>query len=228
VNDAERFKLLFGPYRTPRFRYGATVECLCRGPVTIVGITDSKIPWPVGRTKRAKSLVVYRGLADAIRRESNQAVAHWWGVTAQTVTKWRKILGVDVTNTGTSRLRADHAREEPIAAGRRKAWAKARDPERRRKIAEARRGKKRPPHVAAMLRTANVGRTASAESRAKMSVAQKRRGVVPPKAGRLWTPDEDELVRSLPAVEAAGRTGRTLTAIYMRRRELRVADGRRR
>jgi transposase-like protein len=37
--------------------------------------------------------------ADAIRRESNQAVAYWFGVSDQTVSKWRKALGVDMTGT---------------------------------------------------------------------------------------------------------------------------------
>jgi hypothetical protein len=39
--------------------------------------------------KGARTLVVYGRLADAVRHESNQAVAYWWGVTPQTVTKWQ-------------------------------------------------------------------------------------------------------------------------------------------
>jgi hypothetical protein len=34
---------------------------------------------------------------------------------------------------------------------------------------------------------------------------------------RRWTEPEDELVRALPPIEAAGRTGRTLKAVYSRR-----------
>jgi hypothetical protein len=30
MNDAARFKLLHGPYRTPRFRYGTTAFCVVR------------------------------------------------------------------------------------------------------------------------------------------------------------------------------------------------------
>ena len=41
------------------------------------------------RRGRARSLVVYKGLAKAVRPESAQAVAHWWGLTPQTVTKVR-------------------------------------------------------------------------------------------------------------------------------------------
>ena len=57
-----------------------------RGEVTIVDVTDTKIPWPIGKTLRARSLVIYKGLAKAIRRESNQAICYWFGVTPQTVT----------------------------------------------------------------------------------------------------------------------------------------------
>jgi hypothetical protein len=46
-----------------------------------------------------------------------------------------------------------------------------------------------------------------------------RRGRPP----RGWTAEEDDLVRALPAQEAARRTGRCLRAVYDRRRELGVA-----
>jgi hypothetical protein len=48
MNDAERYKLLHGPYRTPRFRYGAKVLCEVRGEVLICGLTEAAIRWPVG------------------------------------------------------------------------------------------------------------------------------------------------------------------------------------
>lgn len=99
-----RSNLLFGPYKTPRFRLGAEVHCSLRGDVRIVGITAGRIPWPVGQTKRAKTLVIYGALERAIRRESAVAICHWWGVTPQTVTKWRKALGVEAYNEGSRRL----------------------------------------------------------------------------------------------------------------------------
>ena len=82
-----RHKLHFGPYRTPRFRLGQQVEDLRRGLVRIVGVSDGPIQWPIGQIKRAKSLVLYRGLARAVRLEANAAVAYWFGVKGQTVTK---------------------------------------------------------------------------------------------------------------------------------------------
>jgi hypothetical protein len=80
MEDADRFRLL-GTYRTPRFRIGQRVRCLVRGEVIITGMTDAPIPWPIGKSGRRRSLVVYKGLARAIRREANQAVCHWWGLT---------------------------------------------------------------------------------------------------------------------------------------------------
>jgi hypothetical protein len=60
-----------------------------------------------------------------------------------------------------------------------------------------------------------------------MSEAHKRRGTLVP-GTRLWTPEEDELVRTLPRNEAAWRTGRTLQAVTDRRRRLGLPDGRHR
>jgi hypothetical protein len=46
--------------------------------------------------------------------------------------------------------------------------------------------------------------------------------------GRPWTPEEDQLVRDLPAKEAARQTERTLVAVNHRRRALGIARSRRR
>jgi hypothetical protein len=78
---------------------------MVRGELRIVGVTDAPIPWPVGVGPRggAKSLVVFGDLVRAIRRESVYAMCHYWfGVNYQTVTKWRKALGVPQRNEGHS------------------------------------------------------------------------------------------------------------------------------
>lgn len=150
----------------------------------IVGLSDAPIPWPIGKQRRARSLVVFKGLALAVRRESNQAVANWFGVTPQTVSKWRKALDVRTTNDGTLRLRREHAQTPELIAARAKGAAKNGDPARRAKIAASRRGKPRPPHVIEILRVVNWGKKASAETRAKMSASHRRRGTRPPKAGK--------------------------------------------
>jgi hypothetical protein len=108
------------------------------------------------------------------------------------VSKWRKALGVGLTNAGTHRLRSDYQQEPWATKARRKAHAKAGDPERRRKIAEAKRGRPRPTPP----------------------------GWVP--NGLALTDQADELVRTLPPKEAARRTGHPVESVYQRRVKLGV------
>jgi hypothetical protein len=155
-----------------------------RGEVEIVDISAAPIGWPVGRKQpngRARGLVIYEGLAEAIRRETNEAVARWWGVTPQTVTAWRKALGiVGQVNEGTHKVRSAQARAPQKAGALARAQEQSRDPEadraRREKIAEAKRGKRRPAHVGEAVARAHRGTKASAETRARMSAAHKARG----------------------------------------------------
>jgi hypothetical protein len=82
--------------------------------------------------------------------------------------------------------------------------------------------------AAEAMRAGNTGRVHGEDERRKRSESHKRRGTRPPKAGWPWKADEDELVRTLPAAEVAARTGRILQAVYDRRHELQLPDGRRR
>jgi hypothetical protein len=133
VNDRDRFRLL-GTYKTPRFRYGKTVWCEVRGEVEVVGLHEAPIPWPVGKKGRTKSLIVFKDLARAVRRESEAAVAHHWGVGKSAVWKWRKALGVERVTEGTSKRLSDHAREPAVVAGLKTAQAKSGDPGRSRRM----------------------------------------------------------------------------------------------
>jgi hypothetical protein len=217
-----RHQLRFGSYATPRFRYGSTVTDACRGKVVIVAISNSRIPWPLGRVKGNpnRALIIYGALARAVRREANQAVCFWWGVTAQTVSKWRKALGVVEQTEGDRAVRAEHGRRN-WARVRPKFHAKAQDPERRKKIATARIGKPRSKSVVDALKKANTGRPPSETHRARQSAAHKERGTCPPWLNPAWTPNEDALLGTLTAGEVTKRTGRTTTAVYMRRNVLR-------
>jgi hypothetical protein len=173
MEDTERFRLL-GKYRTPRFRTGQKVRCQVRGKLVITGMTDAPIPWPIAKGGRGRhSLVVYKGLARAVRRESEQGICYWWGVKTTTVWKWRKALGVPIATPGTSRLHSKCNKEQWAVAAPAKAQSKAGDPERRRKIAEARRGKPRPPHVVEAVRQAHLGTTHSQETWQGMSATHK-------------------------------------------------------
>ena len=85
---ADRFKLLFGPYRSPRCRVGRTwLRCAIRGKVKVVGISDTPIPWPVCLSNRHRVPIIFicSGLLKAVKRESNQAVAHHWGACTHTI-----------------------------------------------------------------------------------------------------------------------------------------------
>lgn len=151
---------------TPSFRIGDRVQCLAREELIITGLHDARIPWPAGNQSpkaRPRSIVLYADLAQAVRTESEVAVAHWFGVGLFTDWKWRKALRVGATNQGTSRLRSDYALEPLQTAAREKAVQKSGDPSGLEKIATAKRGKPGPAHVREALLKANVGRKQSAE-----------------------------------------------------------------
>jgi hypothetical protein len=223
VDDADRFRLL-GQYRTPRVRVGRIVRCEIRGEVEVVGFTDGPIPWPRCRTARRHAVVLYGDLAKAVRRESAQAVASWWGVDVQTVWRWRKALDVGAATPGTSRLRSDYTKEPWAIEAQAAMQAKAGDPQRREKVAAAKRGKARPRHVIEAMRQARIGKQHTDEARRRMSEAQRARGARPPAAGRPWEPEEDALLGTMPDEEVAQRTGRTLDAVKCRRVKMDV-DG---
>jgi hypothetical protein len=174
-----------------------------------------------------KSIILYADLARAVRRESSLAIRFWWGVSMSTVRQWRRALEVPRVNEGSRRLWKTNARTPASKAARRLAWQKARDPARCEKIAESKRGKPMPAHVLAALRKSHLGKPTSDETRAKQSAAHRARGTRAPKAVRPWTPEEDELVRTLPPAEVVQRTGRTLVAVWSHRAVLGLPDGRR-
>jgi hypothetical protein len=80
-------------------------------------------------------------------------------------------------------LRCDYCQEPWTKRARQKSYAKHRDPQRRAKIAAAKRGKPRPRHVIEAMNNALRGKTHTKEARQKMSEARKRRGAWPPAAG---------------------------------------------
>lgn len=217
----DRFHLI-GTYRTPKFRYGQIVLCEARGEVEIVGMTDAPIPWPIGKRGRIKTLVLYKDLVKAVRLESNQAVAHHWGLTPQTITKWRKLLGVRTYTAGTKRLQRAYGEQPWFKAAQRKAWSKNQDPERRAKLSAALRGRKKSREHLRKIGLAHRGKAISAEARAKMSAAHQRRGTRPPWLNPPWSDEEDDAVRTLSTREAAEVTGRTPLAVKSRRATLGV------
>src|SRR4051812_41377386 len=58
------------------------MTCARRGEVKIVALSAGRIPWPLGvrpgMGNRGRALVLFGALAEAVRKESAQAVAHHW------------------------------------------------------------------------------------------------------------------------------------------------------
>lgn len=216
---------LIGRYRAPRYRYGETVTDSIRGDVIVTRTSDAPIPWPMGKIpgSRKPGLVIVAGLEKALRTESALAICHHWGITPQTVSKWRGLLGIDQKTAGARLLRQNRLTPHLNTA---RALIDYTKPERGQKIADAKRGKPRPKHVIEALRSANVGRPLSEDHRRKIGEASRRNGIRPPKAGRAWTAEEDALLHGKTAADVAKATGRTLRAVYDRRHVLGISDGR--
>ena len=54
-----------------RERYETAVRDALRNESGWEVMSDGKIPWPIGKLRQGRSLIVFGGLADVIRRESN-------------------------------------------------------------------------------------------------------------------------------------------------------------
>jgi hypothetical protein len=151
MNDHDRYKLLYGPYRSPRCRLGKQLRCRIRGWVPVRRISDARIPWPQTIVHNNRTIILTGDLVKAVRRESEIAVAYWWGVTPQTVTVWRKALGVGRATEGSTRLWQLNVEEVFTPEIRRRAAAGAASPEACAKKSVALRGKPPSPNAVAAL-----------------------------------------------------------------------------
>src|SRR5205807_2801433 len=124
------------------------------------------------------------------------------GVRADTVSRWRKALGVGRSNEGSHTLWSANAHEPWAVAARKKAVVRSKSPAALAKLSVAMRGRRLAKHVIEAVRRAHLGTKASDETRRKMSETHLRRGSLP-LGVRRWTKGEDALVRWLPASEVA-------------------------
>jgi hypothetical protein len=63
MNDADRYKLLHGPYRMPRCKLGGCLFCQARGWVVVKRISTGPIPWPQTIVKHSRTFILYGDLA---------------------------------------------------------------------------------------------------------------------------------------------------------------------
>ncbi len=140
MNDTERFKLVHGPYAAPLSRIGEQLFCEVRGWVTVRGMSDGKIQWPMTRVRGNWTFILCRDLARVVRQEAAIAVCHWWGVTNQTVTKWRAALDVPQYTEATRRLHREWMPERVPPEVHAKAIAAANSPEANAKKSASRMG----------------------------------------------------------------------------------------
>lgn len=138
-------KLLYGPYSPPAgVKRGSWLTCEYRGLVQVGGWSGGPIPWPKKMKSGRPSLILYGDLVSAVKKESEIAVAYWWGVSVNTVWQWRKLLGVDRMTAGTTELFKLNAAENLTAEVSEKGRMSSLLPENIEKRVEARRG--RPMH----------------------------------------------------------------------------------
>jgi hypothetical protein len=92
-------ELTAGPYVSPIAVPGVNVTCELRGMVKIVGLSSGPILWPIGLKDGERRLIIYKGLATALRNETAQAVARNWNIPLGTAKAWQQQLAaVDEQN----------------------------------------------------------------------------------------------------------------------------------
>jgi hypothetical protein len=99
----EVVRFVGGAYQPPFVPIGGWLKCRVRGNLKVGGYTNALIPWPTA-TGHHKQLIVYGDLVKAVRTESRPAVSYHFGIAPQTVTEYRRCLGVERLNPGSMRL----------------------------------------------------------------------------------------------------------------------------
>lgn len=200
-----RPELIAGPYVPPSLVRGDRATCLYRdSDVVVTSWTAARIAWPrcraLGR-RGGSGLLVDDELKRAVTTESAEAIAFWFGVSGTTVWEWRRAFGISRSGTEGSKRLYDAASERAGAA---------------------KRDKPLPGATRAKMRKAAAKRT---DLRRLLDLAHVKRW-----EGKGWTAEQTALLGTVPDGELAALTGRTTTAVRLRRTRLGIAshsDGRR-
>ncbi len=225
--NSERFKLLYGPYNAPKCRLGDKLLCEYRDrEVTVKGMTDARIPWPLTRTNNRWSPILCGDLVRAVRTESSLAVGHHWGVHHVTVWKWRRALGVPPMTNGSRRLRIEYAIETLTPEVRAKGKAAMHTPEVRAKLSAARKG--RPQHPNTIEACRRLGqRPKSEEWKRRLSERSRRMWETPEAHGlpsrRHWTDEQLALIGTASDRAVATALGLPIKAVKYKREKLGIS-----
>jgi hypothetical protein len=99
----ESVKLIGGPYGPPRVPKSGILRCVIRGRLKVDSYSDGPIPWPQAAGV-GHPFIVCGDLVKPLKTESLAAVRYHWGVSHDTVSSWRKRLGIERFTPGTWRL----------------------------------------------------------------------------------------------------------------------------
>ena len=72
---------LLGLYYPPDVKRGDQLTCKIRGKVQVGGYTTAPIAWPHILKSGRPVLILCGDLVKAVKTESVQAIAYWWGVS---------------------------------------------------------------------------------------------------------------------------------------------------
>jgi hypothetical protein len=235
---------LIGTYAPPAVKRGERVTCLFRDRDCVVtSWTNASIPWPRVQPceqRGGSGLWVNEILARAIRTESAEGIAYWFGVSSGVVWRWRKAFGVSGTATTPGSKKAHRRVCKAGAEGiKTKEWT---DEELDARSDAARRSKQsqwfgprwtpaRGVWTAAQLAllgtdhdmviAKRIGRTLNAVTvkRVRLKVPAYSECVG---CGRAWTANEISLLGTDHDQVVARKTGRSVDAITWKRLSLRI------
>jgi hypothetical protein len=120
----ELVKLLFGPYTPQSLKRGDRATCLYRDcEVVITSWSHAPISWPRCQRPRqsgGSGLLVDEEAGSSNPIESSVALQYWFGVTAETVWRWRKVFGIGPWDTKGSRRLLQKSSEAGAAKTKRR------------------------------------------------------------------------------------------------------------